>query len=148
MTTPTFDEIHLAADRHLGRLFPLVVADVLTENEDGDEVQCLVFNGTFELSPFKVMECRRVLGGQVYTPITRWLVEKMVEDSDPSVGMFGVEAVEWKRFDDPWSALAAIGAELARMQIEDGLEADVEAARLRDEKADADMERFLEEGVI
>ena len=83
---------------------------------DGDPMPMVEVESLLMVYPFKKTETVGIAKRKVTR--TMWAVDKLVDDSDPSVGMYGCEPVEYKEC----RSLAQVAIEVAKVVVEDRIQ--------------------------
>jgi len=117
--------------KHLSGLFNVSVVVIESDDHDslrtGEPVDAIEINDSFHVYGVPGTRLRKTITGTREEPFTKWAVDKLIDDSDPSVGMFGWEPVEHSIHDTLYEAMGEVAAELARLDIQLRLEAEAEA---------------------
>jgi hypothetical protein len=114
------EKLQASAQRHLSKLFPTVTVTLPTD----DERHVVVISDTFEIEAEEGDEQRATIAGTRRVPTVRWFLNELVDDSDPSVGLFGSVPERLCVCDSEWHALAEAAAGLTRLEIQYALESE------------------------
>jgi len=124
--------------KHLGFLNPNCEVHAPEDNDslrDGNPVAMVEVDNMLMVYPVEGTETvgitRRV------QPVTRWAIDVLVDDSDPSVGMYGSEPVEHSLHNSFPEALIEISKLLVAERVDRSLEIEAER-RLEAELAEAE----------
>lgn len=108
---------------------------------DGNPVASVVVEYTFEVYPVDGTETVGI--AQREQSIRRWAIDVLVDDSDPSVGMFGSEPTEHSLHDNFGSMLVELSKLVIQRRVEDALEYEAEALQaVQQEQADQQAEAY------
>jgi len=110
--------------KHLGFLNPTCEVHPAGEHDslrDGDPVAAVEVSNMLEVYPVLGTETLKGIVERTQ-PKTRWAIDILVDDSDPSVGMYGSEPVEHSLHDSFAEALGEIAKLLVAEQVAHSLE--------------------------
>jgi hypothetical protein len=109
------------------------------DGRDGEPVASVMVDHEFDLYP--IMGEKRTIAGS--RPMVRWAIDRLVDASDPSVGLYGCEPVEHSLHDSLSGALVELARLIAESRAIQHLQ--VEADRRYAEEMDRqrDLERDL-----
>lgn len=95
---------------------------------DGEPVASVIVDHKFEVYPVDGTETRKSIGGEFEVPKRRWALDLLVDDSDPSVGLFGCSPVEHGLYDNFGAMLIELGRLVMEDRINDALNYEAEEA--------------------
>jgi len=124
-----------AIERHLGSLFKVetrVFSAGDHDGRDGEPVAYVEVGGEFDIYP--IAGTRQSIAGTV--EVTRWAIDRLVDDSDPSVGMYGSAPEVHSDHDTFDLALIELAKLIAETHVERSLEAEGEEMLARAEDYD------------
>ncbi len=113
--------------KHLGFLNPNCETHPAEDNDslrDGNPVAMVEVNNMLMVYPVEGTETVGIARREL--AVTRWAIDTLVDDSDPSVGMYGCEPVEHSLHNSLPEALTEIASLLAAEQVGRSLEAEME----------------------
>ena len=134
--------------KHLGFLNPTCEvhpAGVHDSLRDGNPVASVEVSNMLEVYPVLGTETLKGIVERTQ-PKTRWAIDILVDDSDPSVGMYGCEPVEHSLHNSLPEALTEVARVLCLEQVHQSLEAESEAEQAVEmEEADRQAEQYWAE---
>jgi hypothetical protein len=133
-----------ALKKHLSPLLGDLTLEVFEASDhdsmvDGEPVAAVQVEGAWDIYPVGVVVNMTSISGDRSFLTRRWAVDRMVDDSDPSVGFFGSEPVHETILNTLPEALLYVGTKLAADQINASLEAEAEEEMAEDLVAAAQM---------
>ena len=137
--------------KHLGFLNPTCEVHPAEDHDslrDGNPVASVEVSNMLEVYPVEGTETLKGIVARTQ-PITRWAIDILVDDSDPSVGLYGCEPREHTLHDSVPEALQEIARVLCLEQVHQSLEVEAEAEQAAEmEEADKLAEQhWAEQGV-
>ena len=121
--------------RHISRLLNVSVrVEVFSAEENdclrsGDPVAMVMIDNTVAIYPWIISREKFCI---VECAAPNWAIDVMVDDSDPSVGMYGYEPVKHSTHPNLGNAIKEVAKILVDLHIENSLEAEDEAQRAKE----------------
>jgi hypothetical protein len=122
---------------HLGRILAHKLRfEVSSEEEhddrNGEGVASVTIDGLFEVYPMAGTETRKTIAGDRTRDITQWAIDRMVDDSDPSVGMYGSAPEDHSLHNSFDKMMDELAREIVSFQLDCSPEAESEMAMAKE----------------